>query len=560
MAAISTEAGRGLARHRILVELGQGGMSNVYLAVARGPGDFHKLVVLKVLRADLAHDATFREMALREARIAARLNHPNVVQTYEVLNEGERPVIVMEYLEGQPLSNVLARSTAETFNLPLRLRVLADALAGLHHAHELSDYDGTGFGLVHRDFTPQNVFVGYDGHVKVLDFGIAKTAAAQQDSRTGTLQGKVRYMAPEQIVGSPPLDRRADVYAAGMMLWELVAGSSPWKDEAEITIINRVINGELPKLRSVAPDAPEELERICTKATQFDRDARYATAAEVESALEQVLENLDARILTKDIGRVVTQGFADVRAATKHVIEEQLAKPDRENDPPALLPAPILPFRLSVAARLVGDQRPRKRWIWVGAMFAGVGLASVAAATLGRPRVPPETATPATAPPASATDDPSASPEGERRAAGGSASSSPDPRSPSDPLSSSVPDPAPREVEIRLRAVPASAGLFWDDQRLASNPATITHAADGTVHTVRAEARSFVARRVQIVVDKGADLLLTLDRVPAQTATLATAGASTARTAQTASAPAPDCTPPYYIDSQGIKKFKPRCI
>src|SRR5882672_1439401 len=155
----------GLGKHTILVELGRGGMADVYLAVARGPADFHKLVVLKRLRADLAQDPSFREMALGEARIAARLNHPNVVQTYEVLSDGERPVIVMEYLEGQSLSSVLGRVRDGMFSIALRLRVLADALAGLHHAHQLTDFDGQAFGLVHRDFTPYNIFLGYDGHV-----------------------------------------------------------------------------------------------------------------------------------------------------------------------------------------------------------------------------------------------------------------------------------------------------------------------------------------------------------------------------------------------------------
>src|SRR5580658_10632587 len=140
MAAIASETERrsGLAKHRILVELGQGGMSNVYLAVARGPADFHKLVVLKILRADLAQDEAFRTMALNEAKIAARLNHPNVVQTYEVLNEGERPVIVMEYLEGQSLSNVLAKTRDGSFTLAMSLQVMVDALSGLQHVHDLA--------------------------------------------------------------------------------------------------------------------------------------------------------------------------------------------------------------------------------------------------------------------------------------------------------------------------------------------------------------------------------------------------------------------------------------
>jgi len=148
----------------------------VYLAVARGPSGFNKLVVLKALKKNLANDPEFRNMFLNEARLAARLNHPNIVQTNEVAEDEGVPVIVMEYLEGQPLSNLLIRGRNGPLSLAAHLRIITDSLAGLHYAHEVNDFDGTPLGVVHRDMTPHNVFVTFEGQVKVLDFGIAKLA------------------------------------------------------------------------------------------------------------------------------------------------------------------------------------------------------------------------------------------------------------------------------------------------------------------------------------------------------------------------------------------------
>jgi serine/threonine-protein kinase len=415
----------------------------------------------------------------------------------------------------------------------MRLRVLADALGGLHHAHELCDYDGSSFELVHRDFTPHNIFVGYDGHVKVLDFGIAKTTAvADDDSRTGTLKGKVRYMCPEQIIGAPPSDRRADIYAAGMVLWELIARAPPYKGDAEIAIINKVINGELPSLRSEAPDAPEELVKICEKATQFDRDARFATAAEMQAAIELALESMTTRGGSRDIGRVVSEVFAETRVATKRIIEEQLAKTEQHEETTALRPLPLLLLGDGALSAAGPPKGRRSGVLWIAAAAAGLGLAVIAFG--GGRRKPSEEAPP---PPAAASTMPTPS-----------------------PAPAAVPsatEPTPSMVEIRVRAVPQSAALYFDDQKLESNPAAVSRRADGTLHSVRADAKGYLPRTVQIVVDKKADLVLTLDRAQSS------GSRATPRPAQTdesQGAKPPDCTPPYYIYARGIKMFKPQCI
>ena len=251
-----------VGRYRILSELGRGGMSNVFLAVASGPGGVNKLVVLKALLPDLATEGYALSMFMDEARLAAQLNHPNVVQTYEVGTEGDRHVIVMEYLEGQSLSACMRRAAAEGNPIPLalQLRIIINALDGLHYAHELSGYEGASLQLVHRDISPQNVFVTYDGQVKVLDFGIAKATSASTHTAAGVMKGKIAYMAPEQIVGGA-VDRRADLYSVGCMLWAAATGVKLWKDTPDVQIMRRAIGGDIPTPQSVNPECDDDLNR-----------------------------------------------------------------------------------------------------------------------------------------------------------------------------------------------------------------------------------------------------------------------------------------------------------
>ena len=207
-------------------------MADVFLAVQSGPtgSGFQKLMVVKRLRQNLADEPEFVAMLVDEARIAARLNHPNVVQTNEVGELNGQYFIAMEYLDGQPLHRIQHRNAQRQkdgatapFSKDLQYVVLLDVLAGLHHAHELLDYDGTPLQIVHRDMTPHNIFVTYEGQVKVVDFGIARAVGRSAETRQGIIKGKVRYMAPEQAIGHN-VDRRADVFAIGIILWEVASG------------------------------------------------------------------------------------------------------------------------------------------------------------------------------------------------------------------------------------------------------------------------------------------------------------------------------------------------
>ena len=221
---MTESASPGRRRYEPIAQIGRGGMAEVLLTMVNAGGGVWRLEVLKRIWPELATDPDFVTMFLDEARLSLRLNHPNVVQTYEVLtNEGEL-AIAMEYLDGQPLTRVLNRLLRDSndLSLALRLRILTRVLAGLEHAHTLTDIDGSPLGVVHRDVSPQNVFVTYDGQVKLVDFGVAKTIAAAHQTRPGAIKGKLAYMAPEQLQ-SEAVDRRADLFSVGVMLWEMLS-------------------------------------------------------------------------------------------------------------------------------------------------------------------------------------------------------------------------------------------------------------------------------------------------------------------------------------------------
>jgi eukaryotic-like serine/threonine-protein kinase len=320
------------AKYRPIAELGQGGMAQVFLALASGPVGFNKLVVLKQIREQFAEDPEFLTMFLDEARLAARLNHPNVVQTNEVGGDGKRFFICMEYLEGQPLNRIMSRvGAANGLTRGMQLRILVDALAGLHHAHELCDFDGRPLQVVHRDATPHNIFVTYAGQVKVVDFGIAKALSSSSETRTGVLKGKVAYMAPEQAMGEK-VDRRADLFSMGMILWEMLVGKRLFKGMPDVAVLQKIVNGGIPSPRSVNPEIPATLEEICMKALAHQRDDRYATAADMAADLEKAVDDLGEKGSARDAGRLIDKFFAGEREKIKQLVEAHTAQ-SRATDP-----------------------------------------------------------------------------------------------------------------------------------------------------------------------------------------------------------------------------------
>jgi serine/threonine protein kinase len=311
-----------LGKYQLVAEIARGGMGVVSLAASRGPGGFSKLLVVKELKPDLVEDGSFLDMFLEEARLAARLNHPNIVQTYEVGNEGKRHFMVMDYLDGVTLAGIV-RKKSDLFTLSMHIRVLCETLQALEYAHTLTEFDGTALGIVHRDATPQNVFVTFDGTVKLVDFGIAKALDSSVETHAGVLKGKPAYMAPEQVAGE--CDSRADIFSVGVMLWEAVVGRRMWHKKGDVEVLTNLIKGQIPTLREAKPDAPEELIRICDRAIAKGREDRYRSAGELQADLEAYLASTRAHVSARDVAKVVSTLFVEQREKTREVIEAHLA-------------------------------------------------------------------------------------------------------------------------------------------------------------------------------------------------------------------------------------------
>jgi len=311
-------------------------MADVYLAIAHGPSGVRKLVVVKCMRAGSELDSTLAQMFLEEGRLAALLNHANVVHTYEVGQGEDGAYIVMEYLHGQALSAV--QRAAKPLAPPIAARIAADALSGLHYVHELRDLDGTPLSIVHRDLSPPNIFVTHDGVVKLVDFGIAKTALATRAStEAGIVKGKLAYMAPEQT-SSGPVDRRADIYAMGVVLWELLTARRIVEDLSPVSVVRHTLHGTTPLVSSLRAEVDPALDRIVERALQRDPEARYATALEMRDDLEQFLAQSSASGV-KELGALMAEHFSEQRKQREQQIQSWVAAYTPEQPTPPELAA-----------------------------------------------------------------------------------------------------------------------------------------------------------------------------------------------------------------------------
>ena len=279
--------------------------------------------VVKELKEELTHNEQFLQLFTREARLAARLNHANVVHTVEADQEDGRYFLAMEFLDGQPFNEILRRAEQSPgVPLALRLQVICQSLAGLHYAHELSDYDGRALHVVHRDVSPANIFVTYDGQVKVLDFGIAKAGDAE-GTRPGEFKGKIGYASPEQL-RFQPADRRVDVFAAGVVLWEAIALRHLVRGKPSRKIFEARLSGTEPRIGQLMPEVDPRLAEICDRAMCSDPEQRYPSAEAFRLALQGYLTE---RALGADavmIAELMRTKFADERSAMHRLIETQL--------------------------------------------------------------------------------------------------------------------------------------------------------------------------------------------------------------------------------------------
>ncbi|HKO46618.1 MAG TPA: serine/threonine-protein kinase [Polyangiaceae bacterium] len=376
-----------LGRYRLLLELGQGGMARVFVAFSSGLGGFNKLVVLKVMRDELRENQSSLDMFLAEARLAARMNHQNIVQTLEVGEDSGRYFICMEYLEGQTLGRLLKKTLDSPLPLAARLELICQVLEALIYMHGFTDPDGTPLSLVHRDISPNNIFVTFDGTAKVLDFGVAKATGVSHATEAGMFKGKLGYAAPEQILGNS--EQRSDVFAVGVLLWELLAYRRLSQDRTQQEIVQARMAGVDPELMKKALGVPVELLQICTRAAAKRVEDRYASASDMRDALRAYIRANNLEFSAEQMRAVLDDLYASERVEIRRLVDQRMKQANLEDDHPSFggQPIPVAPAVLGGigGATLTGNastyvlpSAPTNRSKWVAALVGVAVLAGVA--------------------------------------------------------------------------------------------------------------------------------------------------------------------------------------
>ena len=526
--------------YRQLFELGRGGMAKVYLAESLASG-IRKLVVLKVLNPELSANAEMRALFRREAELAAQMNHPNVVQVMEVVEYRESPFIVMEYLDGAPLSTIIRRA-GKHLSLALHLQILCQVLRGLHHFHELRDLDGSPLNGVHRDVSPQNIMVLHDGPVKVLDFGIAKISATDvQATRSGIIKGRIQYMPPEQILGASTIDRRADLFALGVILWEAVAGRRMWEGKTEVELFRALATGALPDLREFAPAAPESIVRVVQRATAIEPERRFANALEMLAAIEEASAKEGLLTRSHELAAFMATHFGEAREEEQTQIRAALRGEvgsgaiEFSDSRQRLIPSdPTVesartsdePMELQVDSSRTFRVR-RSSW---GLAAGAAVLAALALVGTWVLRAPPPTAA-VTAP------------------------------------------VQPKTVMFEVQALPADAEIFLDGKLLATNHFSGPRPYAERKVSLEVRASGHVTERKELVLTRDMSLQIVLAADPAATVARAEAPVAAAMdsavpssrvavqgNARTNKKVSAKCNPPYVFAADGVKTYKPECF
>ncbi|MFO0600131.1 MAG: protein kinase [Myxococcaceae bacterium] len=297
--------------YQLVKKLATGGMAEVWLAKQTGIEGFNRHVVVKRILPHLAEDPEFVQMFLNEAKIASRFNHPNIAQIYDLGETGGQYFIAMEFIHGEDLGRVMRRawSTGQWVARHISLRIVADSCQGLHYAHTRLDERGQPLRVVHRDISPQNILISFDGAVKVVDFGIAKASDQVSNTKSGAIKGKFAYMAPEQAAGKP-LDARSDIFALGLVLYELITGVRPLKRDSELATLQAALECKIDAPSAVA-EVPHELDDIVMRALAKAPDDRYADAREMSRAIEQYLLNAKELATSAEVSELMGALFAD---------------------------------------------------------------------------------------------------------------------------------------------------------------------------------------------------------------------------------------------------------
>ncbi|MBK9260084.1 MAG: serine/threonine protein kinase [Polyangiaceae bacterium] len=297
------------SRYEIVAKIASGGMATVYLGVLKGPYGFEQLVAIKRLHPHLLDEPSSRESFLMEARMAARIRHANVVDVRDIEIIDETVQLIMPYIEGASLGSLIVTATQRKSKIPpsVVIRIMLDACAGLHAAHELKDAAGKPLGLVHRDISPQNVLVGVDGIARITDFGVARDESSNRlRTSTGLLKGKFAYMSPEYINGKRP-DRRLDVFALGVVLWEALAGRRLFRGSNDGETLSRVTSVEVPRIGHMVPELGDELDAVLEMALSKAPETRFCTAQALGAALEAIAAPANMIAPVAEVSRYVRE-------------------------------------------------------------------------------------------------------------------------------------------------------------------------------------------------------------------------------------------------------------
>ena len=368
-------SGARVGRYRLGPRMGVGGAASVYLARLGGPHNFERLAAVKIIHEHLTDDPEFVSMFLDEANLVVRLSHPNIVHVYELGREGEMLYLAMEYLHGRPLSDVYRALAERGGQLPhdVVAWIGARAAEGLHHAHQLTDDDGNRVGLVHRDISPENVFVTYEGHIKLIDFGIAHAVGRITTTALGHIKGKYRYMAPEQALGRK-FDHRVDVFSLGVTLFEAALGAPVFDGVDEADTLAKLLTGPPPDPRDKIPGFPADLAEILLRTLAHEPGDRYADAGELARDLDAFVARSGRVDQREQLESVMGAVFAAFRESTMQAIADL-----RAADTARLSAGPPTSRTVSEPSPTVAPRTRRWPWAIAGGVLlltsVGLGLA-----------------------------------------------------------------------------------------------------------------------------------------------------------------------------------------